>query len=96
MEGGRAAKTGFFSIGYTALPTAIHPLTESFEKFGDAALGRSALAMPPIVSAVKFYTYGQAAWKRFAVSLPWKIVPSNSERVFPRHRAPSFPRRCFS
>ena len=39
--------TRFFSIGYKLLPTALHPVAERFEKFGDAALGRSALAMRP-------------------------------------------------
>ena len=42
-----AVTTRFCSIGYRELPTAVHPLAESCEKFGDAALGRSALAMRP-------------------------------------------------
>eukprot|EP00964_Phaeocystis_antarctica_P069902 scaffold42526_cov80-Phaeocystis_antarctica.AAC.2 len=46
-NGNQSTRTRFFSIGYNGLPTAIHPLAESCEKFGDAALGRSALAMRP-------------------------------------------------
>ena len=40
-------KTRFFSIGTAGCRTAVPPLAESFEKFGGAALGRSALAMRP-------------------------------------------------
>ena len=54
------------------------------------------LGNAPIVSAVKFYTYGQAAGKRFAVSFARKSLPSSSLRAFPRHRAPGFPSRRFS
>ena len=72
------------------------PPSKHRRKFGGAALGPLELGNAPIVSAVKFYTYVQAAGKRSSASLARKIVPINSERAFPRHRAPGFRSRCFA
>ena len=80
LRGPASYNTILFNRGRPAADSCTTPSRELREVWRRGAWS-IGLGTTPIVCAVKFYTYGQAAGKRFAVSLARKIAPCRIMRT---------------